>query len=86
MNDAFVYIDVATTASSDTPTTTDAAVSAEDALNSHQKKMQLRSEVFNKARAAHMKEFQARFTKEQQVQYSYYLLQYTVLNTFCIYD
>ena len=43
------------------------AVSAEDALNSHQKKMQMRSEVFNKARAAHMKEFQARFTKEQQV-------------------
>lgn len=42
-------------------------MSAEDALNSHQKKMQLRSEVFNKARAAHMKEFQARFTKEQQV-------------------
>jgi hypothetical protein len=43
------------------------AVSAEDALNAHRKKMELRSEVFNKARTAHMKEFQARFTKEQQV-------------------
>lgn len=42
-------------------------MSAEDALNAHQKKMQLRNEVFNKARTAHMKEFQAKFTKELQV-------------------
>jgi hypothetical protein len=54
-------------------------VSAEDALNTHQKKMALRSEVFNKARTAHMKEFQARFTKELQVQrivgvWRYYVL------------
>lgn len=43
------------------------AVSAEDALNLHQKKLQVRNEALNKARTAHMKEFQARYTKEQQV-------------------
>jgi hypothetical protein len=58
---------VATTTASTTSTAAADAVSAEDALNAHRKKMELRSEVFNKARTAHMKEFQARFTKDQQV-------------------
>eukprot|EP01040_Poterioochromonas_malhamensis_P009840 gene9840-10684_t len=40
---------------------------AEDILNEHQKKLQARSEELNKARMAHMKEFQAKFTREQQV-------------------
>jgi hypothetical protein len=38
--------------------------SAEDALNKHQKKLALRSEAFNKAREKHMKEFQAKYTKQ----------------------
>jgi manganese-transporting P-type ATPase len=39
---------------------------AEDALNQHEKKMQLRNEKFNRERTKHMKEFQARFTKAHQ--------------------
>jgi cation-transporting ATPase 13A1 len=39
---------------------------AEDVLNEHQKKLQKRSEETNKLRMAHMKEFQAKFTKEKQ--------------------
>eukprot|EP01032_Pedospumella_encystans_P012911 gene12911-14901_t len=46
---------------------TNTDVSAEDALNSHAKKMSLRNEAFNKARTAHMKAFQAQFTKDQQI-------------------
>jgi hypothetical protein len=57
-----------TTTATTTTASSAASASAEDALNTHQKKMALRSEVFNKARTAHMKEFQARFTKELQVQ------------------
>jgi hypothetical protein len=51
----------ATTTTNDTNNTTD---SAEDALNKHQKKLALRSEAFNKAREKHMKEFQAKYTKQ----------------------
>ena len=56
----------ATTTPSSTTTTTTTNTdneSAEDALNKHQKKLALRSEAFNKARAQHMKEFQAKYTK-----------------------
>jgi hypothetical protein len=63
---SYVLTDATTTSTAAT-TSSAASVSAEDALNTHQKKMALRSEVFNKARTAHMKEFQARFTKELQV-------------------
>jgi len=52
---------VPTTSTNDTNNTTD---SAEDALNKHQKKLALRSEAFNKAREKHMKEFQAKYTKQ----------------------
>lgn len=52
---------VPTTTTNDTNNTTD---SAEDALNKHQKKLALRSEAFNKAREKHMKEFQAKYTKQ----------------------
>lgn len=41
---------------------------AEDALNAHQQQLQKRNEAVNKARAAHMKEFQARYTREQQAE------------------
>jgi lipopolysaccharide export system protein LptC len=64
---SYVLTDATTTSTAAT-TSSGTSVSAEDALNTHQKKMALRSEVFNKARTAHMKEFQARFTKELQVQ------------------
>lgn len=43
------------------------STNAEEALNAHQKKLQLRNDALNKARAAHMKEFQAKYQKEQQV-------------------
>lgn len=56
-----------TTESSTSNANTNTDVSAEDALNSHAKKMSLRNEAFNKARTAHMKAFQAQFTKDQQV-------------------
>lgn len=41
--------------------------SAEDVLNEHSKKLQARNEEINKLRIAHMKEFQAKFQKEQQI-------------------
>ena len=44
------------------------AVSAEDALNLHQRKMQLRQEAVNKARQAHMKEWQKQYTARQQAE------------------
>jgi galactokinase/mevalonate kinase-like predicted kinase len=37
-------------------------------LNAHDKKLHVRNEQINKLRAAHMKEFQARYTKEQQIE------------------
>lgn len=39
---------------------------AEDILNAHQKKLQVRNEALNKLRTAHMKEFQAKYQREQQ--------------------
>ena len=56
-----------TTGSTTSTAATSTSATAEDALNSHQKKMALRNEVFNKARAQHMKEFQTKFTMESQV-------------------
>lgn len=47
-------------------TAENAGKSAEDLLNEHQKKLQNRNEELNKKRIAHMKEFQAKYTKEQQ--------------------
>jgi cation-transporting ATPase 13A1 len=41
--------------------------SAEDVLNEHSKKLQARNDEINKLRVAHMKEFQAKFQKEQQI-------------------
>lgn len=40
--------------------------SAEDSLNAHENQLKRRGAEFNAKRAAHMKEFQARYTKEQQ--------------------
>ena len=45
----------------------DGNIAAEDFLNAHDKKMKYRNEELNKLRAAHMKDFQARYTKEQQL-------------------
>lgn len=42
-------------------------VSAEDFLNAHNDKVKKRLEEVNKLRQANMKEFQARYTQEQQV-------------------
>lgn len=43
-----------------------AAVSAEDALNAHDSALKQRGAQLNALRLAHMKEFQARYQKEQQ--------------------
>ena len=53
-----------TTVKNDNSYTNNTTDSAEDALNKHQKKLALRSEAFNKAREKHMKEFQAKYTKQ----------------------
>lgn len=55
--------------SDDLSTNTNSAASganAEDVLNEHQKKLTVRNEALNKARTAHMKDFQARYQREQQ--------------------
>jgi hypothetical protein len=53
--------------SDDLSSAANSSASAEDALNQHQQRLQVRSEALNKARAAHMKEFQAKYQREQQI-------------------
>ncbi len=50
----------------DVADSTSTGKSAEDLLNEREKKLQYRNDAFNKLRAAHMKEFQAKYTAEQQ--------------------
>eukprot|EP01038_Epipyxis_sp_PR26KG_P009128 gene9128-12312_t len=42
-------------------------LSAEDTLNAHDKELKKRNDELNRLRVAHMKEFQTRYTKEQQL-------------------
>ena len=43
------------------------SVAAEDSLNNHEKKLAARGALLNAKRVAHMKEFQAKYAKDQQV-------------------
>ena len=54
-------------ASDESATDTSPETSSEDALNVHQKRIEARARETNAKRVAHMKLFQAKYQKQQQV-------------------